>query len=122
MSCASQVLAQQNNSEEAPSVTKGKSKKNASKGKAPKRRNPGDNAGEDVDQEGVESKKKKVNKKSYAEVAKDGHFMCDIRADNGKQLIQSDYDWLEIQLMFHLIEFQKKNKVRFADKATPSAN
>ena len=127
ISCAAQVLAQQNNAEETPSVAKGKSKKNASKGKAPKRRNSGDNtgntgnnAGEDVDQEGGESKKRKVNKKSYAEVAKEGHFMCDIRADNGEQLIQSDYDWLAIQLMFHLIEFQKKNKKKQAWKVQAS--
>ena len=56
----------------------------------------------------VEAKKKKSNKKSFAEVLKEGGRMCDIRSDSGEPLTQEDYDFLAAKLMYALMKVQEE--------------
>ena len=56
----------------------------------------------------VEAKKKKTNKKSFAEVLKEGGRMCDIRSDSGEPLTQEDYDFLAAKLMYALMKVQEE--------------
>ena len=95
---------QNNTQEETDGKKGGKNKPNSKNGKNPVKR------GNNDETEGNKAiPKKKPFKKSYAEVAKEGARMCEIRREGGNML-QQDYDFAIIKLMYALMAFQKNKK------------
>ena len=88
----------------------GKNKQNSKHGKNAKKRENN----EESEANKVIPKKKSL-KKSYAEVSREGARMCEIRREGGSSMLQQDYDFAIIKLMYALMEYQNSKKVKDAN-------
>ena len=96
--------------EVTPDETKkgGKNKAGSKNGKNPVKRGGGND-----DEGNLIIPNKKPMRRSYAEVAREeGSRMCEIRKRGGQSMVQVDYDYAIIKLMFALMKHQKEKKER----------
>ena len=93
--------------EREDSKKKGGKAKTSNKDKQPVKRSS--------NEEDRSAPKKKTFKRSYADVAKEGGQMCEIRRSNGEAMNQEDYDRVIVRLMYELMAFQMKAKNKDRD-------